>query len=131
MNKIELQVNEFAAKLQAVQTRNLTEAAIYLHGRIRELISGRQPRRRVRGASGKTYYRGSDPSLPGAPPHQVSGQLLRSIAFEVNGNVARIGSNLAYSFWLEFGTKRMQARPFLRPALDQNKNELAAILSKG
>jgi HK97 gp10 family phage protein len=34
------------------------------------------------------------------------------------GLVARIGSDVVYAPYVEFGTRRMRAQPFLRPALD-------------
>lgn len=50
-----------------------------------------------------------------------TGRLRASIAQEIGGDddglVARVGTNVEYAPYLEFGTSRMSARPFLRPAL--------------
>jgi HK97 gp10 family phage protein len=51
-----------------------------------------------------------------------TGRLRASIAEEMGsdsrGLVARIGTNVVYARHVEFGTVRMRAQPFLRPALD-------------
>lgn len=52
-----------------------------------------------------------------------TGRLRSSITHEVGGDaegiVARVGTNVEYAAHLEYGTVRMSARPFLRPALAQ------------
>lgn len=37
------------------------------------------------------------------------------------GLIVRIGTNVEYSIYQEFGTSRMRAQPFLRPAFDANR----------
>ena len=41
--------------------------------------------------------------------------------FQSGGLAARIGPTTTYAPFLEFGTHRMRARPFLIPALEQNR----------
>jgi phage gpG-like protein len=61
------------------------------------------------------------PSQPGEPPHLRTGRLRTSISWRLGadeaGLYADIGSNVEYAGYLELGTDRMAARPFLRPAL--------------
>lgn len=59
-----------------------------------------------------------------------TGTMRRSIHSEptdVHGELSvKIGTSLdepPYPFWLEFGTKRMSPKPFLRPALDETEKE--------
>jgi len=50
-----------------------------------------------------------------------TGRLRASITHEIGadsqGLVATVGTNVVYAPFLEYGTSRMSARPFLRPAL--------------
>ncbi len=54
-------------------------------------------------------------------PGVVTGSLRASVTHEVvnvGGNtVVRVGTDLMYGFWQEYGTRRRAARPWLRPAL--------------
>jgi len=46
-----------------------------------------------------------------------TGALQESIDNKVEGLVADIGSDIPYARYVEMGTRRKQAQPFLRPAL--------------
>jgi HK97 gp10 family phage protein len=76
-------------------------------------------------ASGITYKK-SNPtrthtaSAPGQPPMSDTGRLANSITFDRVGDLtATVGSALNYAPWLEYGTSRMAARPFFRPAVER------------
>jgi len=56
-----------------------------------------------------------------------TGQLRNSITHAVNFPLAKIGTDVDYSVYVEYGTSRMAKQPFLRPALDEN---IAAINAK-
>lgn len=61
-------------------------------------------------------------SKPGDAPNTDTGQLVRSIRMEVDSDLrVFVGTSLEYGKHLEFGTKRMDARPWLNPALDKNR----------
>lgn len=51
----------------------------------------------------KTNLAGPGPSAPGQPPGQETGQLKQSITYNLTGAKARIGTNLVYGRWLEYG----------------------------
>jgi len=55
-----------------------------------------------------------------------TGTLRRSIHTEAaetrGGAVARVGTNVEYALAQEFGTSRMRAHPYLRPAYDEQKS---------
>lgn len=61
------------------------------------------------------------PSSPGEPPHKRSARLQTSITWALGedslGVYAEVGTNVEYAIYLELGTDRMAARPFLEPAL--------------
>lgn len=74
------------------------------------------------------------PSAPGEPPHRRHGRLRRSITHEVQRgrvSILRVGTNLKYAKFLELGTRKMAARPFLRPALRRAKRDIGRILRGG
>ncbi len=73
---------------------------------------------------------GKNPSRPGEPPHKQTGHLARSIAWEVEGRVARVGTNVKYGRMLEEGTANMSPRPYLHIGLADKILEIQYILSK-
>lgn len=95
--------------------------------------------------------RGDVPSAPGEAPHTVTGLLKRSMYSSVKktgkllvegtiGNNAQSKGGYHYAggddaaSGLEFGTSKMQPRPFFRPNIDKNmnffENLMKGILSK-
>jgi hypothetical protein len=107
--------------------------------------------------SGRTYRKGTSQatyqaSSPGEPPAKPTGLLqgkIRSGMPQRRGNrwVGEWGVNAGegeggggeddkgYAFWLEIGTARMAARPYLRPSAEQEYPKLAgrirAFFAKG
>lgn len=123
-------------QIEAAIGKRLDAAAILTVNHVRTMISvegaakgapGRNSRGRY--TKGRLVY-GANPSKPGEPPHKQTGQLARSIAWERDGLVARVGTNVKYSRYLELGTSRMAARPFLNRGLDEMSPQINAILSK-
>ena len=62
------------------------------------------------------------PSPPGHPPATRTGRLWGSITWilgqDSQGIFAAVGTNVFYGPFLEGGTSRMAARPFLRPGVE-------------
>lgn len=127
---------EFDAKLFKHLGENLDRAAHFLKAKVKEKINRRQPRQRypkVPNSNAESVsYKGLAPSNPGEPPKQLTSQLIRSISHETDKQelTARVGTNLDYGFFLEFGTTDMEARPYLRPAFNENKKKIADIINK-
>ena len=46
-----------------------------------------------------------------------------------SGAQATVRTNIEYAMYQEFGTTRQQAQPFMRPALQKNKNKVKQIVS--
>jgi hypothetical protein len=72
-------------------------------------------------------------SIPGAPPAPDNGTLMRSITHDVEvhfgatfGRVGSIIKNPPYPLFLETGTSKMAARPWLAPAVEQSKKHFKA-----
>ena len=105
-------------------------------------VAGEKARR---AAGGKVQSGGkSPPSKPGQPPAVQTGILRASIMSEVKqsgieviGKVgpdiehiaakAPVGTNVEYGYFLETGTSKMEARPFLRPALHRTRKDVVKI----
>ncbi len=54
----------------------------------------------------------------------------RSIMYEVKGKTAKIWTESGYGGYLEIGTARMPARPYLRPAIERNKRAIARAIKR-
>lgn len=68
-------------------------------------------------------------SSPDNAPNTDTGALVRSITTEVVRSDVFVASGLEYAPHLEFGTSKMQARPFLNPALEKNRRQISKIVS--
>ena len=96
---------------------------------------GRTQPTRVSGG-GRLY--GLSPSKPGEPPKRVSGTLYNSITFTTSTTrMSAIGAwgapaSVDYAIDLEVGTDTMEARPYLRPVLHENRRRiLKQVVSYG
>jgi hypothetical protein len=65
-------------------------------------------------------------SAPGQPPATDTGRLVSGvlISAEQGGYAVRVGTNIKYGKDLEYGTRKMAARPWLFPALKNNGDKL-------
>lgn len=87
---------------------------------------------------GRIYKRGGithQASAPNDPPATDTGELKNNITMNVlkrgNGQiVGQIISGAPYSEHLEFGTTKMEKRPFLGPALKNNRKRITAKFKK-
>ena len=72
---------------------------------------------------GETLPSGKIVSKPGDPPNTQKGILIGSVRLQVDnpGETASVSSNKKYAVHLEFGTKNMDARPWLQPAINKHK----------
>lgn len=71
---------------------------------------------RKNGRGQRRFYKRS--SAPYDPPVKQTGALQRSVQVEPRGRFVRaVGTNEAVGLYLELGTRKMDPRPWLRPAL--------------
>lgn len=80
--------------------------------------------------SGKKHF----PSKPGEPPNADTRHLdsnIETVLVDTYHPKVTVTSHAAYSAALEYGTERMEARPFMRPALEKNKKEVAKAARLG
>lgn len=75
---------------------------------------------------------GGRPSAPGEPPRRDTGRLRDSVFVRpaARGPGAEVGCGLDYGAHLEFGTRRMAARPWLAPALEAARPRVRARLAR-
>ena len=68
-------------------------------------------------------------SAAGEPPATDTGYLVSNIFtnIDTDGLGASVESRAEYSSYLEFGTQKMAARPFLQPALEENKPRIRRL----
>lgn len=61
-----------------------------------------------------------------------TGQTKRSIGLEMkdSGFTAEVGPETEYSPYLEYGTRFMDAQPFIKPALDEQKEKFKRDMQK-
>jgi hypothetical protein len=145
MGKINWRGDAFLKEVDAEVARRTSAAAVRLQARIRAEVS--QPGtlryggsrdskgRSLKGTGRATTIYNFTHSRPGNPPYKQTGHLRRSIAWElIRGTlrkvVGRVGTNLKYGLYLERGTAKMKARPYLRATLAKFKSELKAILTR-
>jgi HK97 gp10 family phage protein len=77
-------------------------------------------------------YGGHTASLPGNPPNSDTGFLASNIFIDKDndGEGASVESRADYSNALEFGTSKMAARPFMQPALEENRRKIIQMYAK-
>lgn len=69
-------------------------------------------------------------SRPGDAPNTDTGRLVQSVQVEVRADDVYVGTGLNYAPYLEFGTSNMQARPWLFPALERNREKITGMIRK-
>ena len=117
-------MDEFFGKLNAAVPKALSAASVVYVNALKSKIKGN----RGEAVGRVTYIR----SAPGEPPHSQTGALRNSMTFELDGARSLIGPSVEYGKWLEFGTSKMAARPFVRPVAADRRTakraqEVAAV----
>lgn len=59
-----------------------------------------------------------------------TGQLQASITSEVDGLTGSVGTNVEYAPYVELGTSKMSAQPFLLPSLEANRSKIERCFEK-
>ena len=58
-----------------------------------------------------------------------TGRLRASISHDTDEDTMYLGTNVEYAPYVELGTSRMDAQPFLRPAIENHMDEYKDILN--
>ena len=67
-------------------------------------------------------------SAPGEAPATDTGKLISSIVADAQGTKAWVEARSAYAVHLEYGTRRMQARPFMMPAFEAQRARIGDLI---
>lgn len=117
------------AVIRAEMKRRIAACCIVVFNHAKKLLNVEGTGTSGTGKSSRLVY-GANPSAPGEPPHKQRGRLIGSLAFEISELLGRVGTNYKVGRWLELGTKRVAARPWLRRALLECRQIIRAILSR-
>jgi HK97 gp10 family phage protein len=83
--------------------------------------------------SGRVYVIGGKKhtaSAAGEMPAKVSGELARSVGYEVGNKQLIIGEAAPHAGYLEDGTSKMEARKHLKPVVERNAAEIGRLLGQ-
>ena len=110
-------------KLSGPDMVNRVGAALFAGG---EAIQVEAQRSITAGAvSGKAHV----PSKPGDPPNNDTGYLAAAIVTIKTAPLeVEVSSNAGYASALEFGTSKIAARPYMAPARDAKRKEVADMV---
>lgn len=115
--------------------KDYTADARQLVGRAGNLVRNTAVNSINQGAKSGVTYEKYNPrrthkaSAAGEPPATDTGFLVSNIFLNVDtdGLGASVESRADYSSFLEFGTSKMGARPFMQPALEENKPRIRRL----
>lgn len=146
-NKLVWNGDKFYKAFQDDQVKRMTRAAIYLTREIKQNISIAAKKVKVppafasgEGNNARSTLTGrfvkkvtiKQRSKPGEFPRKDFGELRRSITYEIvktaNNVLARVGTNKIYGRYLEFGTRSMAKRPWLRPSLAKARASIVRVI---
>lgn len=81
--------------------------------------------------AGSQSGRNHVPSAPGEPPNNDSGVLAGNIeTAQLAPLIVEVSSNASYAVALEYGTSKMIERPYMRPALERNREKINALINE-
>lgn len=118
-------VDRILRAMSSPESRALVEQALFVGAS--EIVTEAQISITTGAVSGKNHV----PSRPGEPPNQDTGVLANNIEAVMLGPLrAAATSNASYSKPLEFGTSKMAARPFMRPAAAKVKPRVQKLVAQ-
>jgi len=129
--KLTFHTKEVVKSIEDAASKKMAEAVQVVRTQTLETLSG--PR------SGRTYYvpgtrRTYTASAPGQPPAQATAELRQSIRGAVRGEdrkvIGEVGTDKKHGKPLEFGTRNMAARPWLRISFEKALPKVKEILSR-
>ena len=128
--KTKFNLGAVEARVKSELRDNMAAATLFVEGEATTILSRG-------GRSGWLYKRGSrmhQASAPGEPPASDTGRPQGSLGSEVlvraKEVVGVIFAGTDYARVLELGTPKLRPRPFLRPAILNNKRTILSLLRR-
>ena len=118
LDRLQDELSELPDNLDEAIGEGLLEAASEAVEQIQEEISTAYP----------------PPSVPGEAPHARTGSLLRSVKIDsveddrVTISIGGADTFVPYASYLEFGTSKMEPRPFVQPIIERILPEVGNII---
>ena len=129
--KVKFHTKEVVRAIESTATKRVLEAVTAVRGQTLETLSGSRSGRTYRVPGSRRTYTAS---APGQPPASRLGELRQSVktALKTEGRkiIGMVGTDKEYGKILEFGSRFMAARPWLRPSFDKALPKVKAILSR-
>ncbi|MBQ7257775.1 MAG: hypothetical protein IJS60_08795 [Abditibacteriota bacterium] len=107
-----MKANDIILKIKAVPEKVAKELKVT----IVDTLTGERHGRWYKGATNRS-------SAPGEPPAVQTDNLRSSFVMEKDGNSYIIGTAVEYAKYLEFGTKKMAPRPYVKPSINKLVNK--------
>ena len=129
--KLKFHTKEVVKSIEDAASKLMAEAVNEVRNTTLETLSGNR--------SGRTYYvpstrRTYTASSPGEAPAQATGELRQSVKTSVEGEgrtvVGIVGSDSKHAAPLEFGTRNMAPRPWLRISFEKSLDKVKSILTR-
>ena len=129
--KLKLNTTELFRAIDQGAPKRMFEAANEVRNTVLTTLSGSR--------SGRTYYvpgtrRTYTASSPGQAPAVATSELRQSIQSSVEGNgrsvIGKVKATAKHALPLEFGTRNMAARPFMKPSFDKALDAIKSILTR-
>jgi len=124
LRKVSNNVDEIAAESVYLTANLIKNTAVES---INKVSVGETVRRARQGGGMRNHIA----SRPGDAPNTDNSDLVKSISVQPlqPKKTMTVGVNAEYAQALEFGTKKMKARPFMQPAIEENKDALDRFLA--
>ena len=115
------------SQVRAAAVKGVVKAGYLVHTAATDAILSGEKSGRVYQRRGVTHQA----SAPGQAPATDTGKLLNSISVipDIPRVQARVNAAAKYAAALEFGTQRIEPRPFMRPALASNRAQIERTIA--
>ena len=128
-------LNAFMARMTKRLEKNALGNAEQLIARSCMLVESRAKESILRDPVSGRQYGKHQASAAGEAPASDTGNLASSITFKVDANKdegrGEVSASAPYAASLEFGTVHIKPRPYMQPALEENRNKIIDMFKRG